>query len=81
MPRPRAKMLSSGGRGGRAITSRSAGSSARARPGRPSVMRFTQRMWIGSSGTGMPRNGARNTTQISPVLPVSAYRMNLRMSS
>ena len=69
---PRANTLSPGGRGGRRMRSRSAGSIASASPGRPSVTRFTQRMWIGSSGIGSPRNGARKMVQISPMFPVIA---------
>ncbi len=78
---PCAKMLSCGGRGGRRITPGSAGSAASARPGRPSVTRLIQRMWIGSSGIGRPRNGARKIVQISPELLVIMYLMNLRMLS
>ena len=69
----RAKTLSPGGRGGRCITPRSSGSAARASPGRPSVTRLIQRMWIGSSGMGRPRNGARKIVQISPELLVIVY--------
>jgi hypothetical protein len=57
--RPWANTLSSGRRGGRCITPRSAGSAASASPGRPSVTRLTHRMWIGSSGIGRPSSGAR----------------------
>jgi hypothetical protein len=53
------------------MTLRSAGSAARASPGSPSVTRLIQRIWIASSGTGMPRNGARKIVQISPELVVS----------
>ena len=38
-------------------------------------------MWIGSSGIGSPRNGARKIVQISPELLVMVYLMNLRMLS
>ena len=68
---PPAKMLSRGGRGGRCMTFPSAGSAASARPGSPSVTRLIHRMWIGSSGIGRPRNGARKMVQISAVLQVS----------
>ena len=71
MPRPRANRLSAGGRGGRRMMSRSAGSAASASPGRPSVTRLIHRIWIGSSGTGSPRKGARKMVQISAELVVS----------
>ena len=57
-----------GVRGGRFMTSRSAGSAAKARPGRPSVTRLIHRIWMGSSGIGKPRKGARKRVQISPEL-------------
>ena len=60
---PCANTLSFGGRGGRRMRPRSAGSTASARPGSPSVTRFTHRMWIGSSGIGRPRKGARKMVQ------------------
>ena len=78
---PCAKTLSCGGRGGRRMTPRSSGSAASASPGRPSVTRFTHRMWIGSSGIGRPTKGARKIVQISPELPAITNRMNLRMLS
>ncbi len=81
VPSPRAKMLSRGCRGGRAITSRSPGSAVRASPGTPSVTRLIQRMWIGSSGIGRPRNGAKKIVTISPALLLIVYLMNLRMLS
>ena len=54
------------------MTPRSAGSAAKARPGRPSVTRLIHRMWIGSKGMGRPMSGARKMVQISPELPVMA---------
>ena len=69
---PCAKRLSAGGRGGRCMMPFSAGSAASATPGRPSVTRLIQRMWMGSSGMGRPRNGARKIVQISPELQVTA---------
>ena len=38
-------------------------------------------MWIGSSGIGRPRKGARKIVQISPELLVIVYLTNLRMLS
>ena len=70
-PRPWANTPSVGGRGGRCMTSRSSGSTDSARPGRPSVTRLIQRIWIGSSGIGSPRNGARKMVQISAELVVT----------
>ena len=81
MPSPPANRLSPGGRGGRLMLPFSAGSIASASPGNPSVTRFTHRIWIGSSGSGMPKNGATSSVTISPVLPASTNRMNLRMFS
>ena len=36
--------------------------------GKPSVTRFIQRMWMGNSGRGNPRNGATTSVQSSPEL-------------
>ena len=69
------------GAAGGCMMPRSAGSAASASPGRPSVTRLIHRMWIGSSGIGRPRNGARKIVQISPALLVITYLMNLRMLS
>jgi hypothetical protein len=70
-----------GARGGRCMMLRSARSAGQRQPGRPSVTRLIQRMWIGSSGIGRPRKGARKMVQISPELLVIVYLMNLRMLS
>ena len=69
---PWAKMLSFGGRGGRCMIAALRRLAASASPGRPSVTRLIHRMWIGSSGIGSPRNGARKIVQISPELLVMA---------
>ena len=81
VPRPLAKMLSRGFRGGRLMIVFSPGSAASASPGTPSVTKLIQRMWIGSRGMGRPRKGARKMEQISPELLVMVYLMNLRMLS
>ena len=36
--------------------------------GSPSVARFTSRIWMGSSGTGMPMSMAKNIVTTSPML-------------
>ena len=51
---PCAKMLSVGGRGGLRMRRGSPGSAASARPGKPSVTRLIQRIWIGCSGYRQP---------------------------
>ena len=78
---PWAKILSSGGRGGRCIIPRSTGSADNANPGKPSVTRLIQRIWIGRSGIGKPKNGAKNSVHISPELLVMVYFINLRILS
>ncbi len=68
-------------RGGRSMMFGSTGSTPRARAGRPSVTRLTQRIWMGRSGTGKPARAATNMTRISPRLQDSRKWMNLRMLS
>jgi hypothetical protein len=58
-----------------------AGSTPKARLDRPSVTKLIHRSWRGSNGEGIPKNGARSMTQISPELLVMVYLMNLRMLS
>ncbi len=64
------KILSRVCLGGLVMTFFSAGSAASARPGRPSVTRLIQRMWIGKRGIGRPKNGARKIVHTSPELLV-----------
>ncbi len=68
LPIPRLKTPSDGGYGFRRMMSGSAGSTPNASAGNPSVTRFIHRICNGSSGSGMPRNGATSITQISPEL-------------
>ena len=66
-------------RGFRSITSLSGGSKPSAMAGNPSVTRLISKIWMGSSGTGIPISIARNMVTTSPMLQESKYRMNLRM--
>ncbi|MNE15718.1 hypothetical protein D3C80_1086390 [compost metagenome] len=59
----------------------SAGSEASANPGKPSVIKLTQRICIAKSGIGKPKKGARKITQISPEFPVMMYLINFRILS
>ena len=52
----------------RFIISGSTGSTPKAKAGNPSVTRFTQRICIGSKGSGKPISEETNITSISPVL-------------
>ena len=56
--------------GGLFITPGDRGSMPRARAGGPSVTRLIQRICTGRSGSGSPRNGPMNITQISPAFEV-----------
>ena len=58
-------------RGFSVITSLSGGSSPSAMAGRPSVTRLISRIWMGSSGTGIPISMARNMVTTSPMLQES----------
>ena len=80
-PMPRLKTLSVGLKGARFMMPFSSGSTASARPGKPSVTRLIHRICRGRSGSGMPKKGAINITKISPMLLESVYLMNLRMLS
>src|SRR5215203_5950001 len=57
-----------GGRGGRRMVPRSAGSALTARAGRPSVTRLIQSIWRGTSGNPSPTKGPMSMTRISPEL-------------
>ncbi len=57
-----------GSLGGLFMTSGSAGPPAKARLGNPSVIRLSQSMWIGKSGMGKPKRGAKKISIISPEL-------------
>ncbi|GBE03730.1 hypothetical protein BMS3Abin09_00648 [bacterium BMS3Abin09] len=59
----------------------SAGSTASASPGSPSVTRLIHKICMGRSGIGSPRKGGRNIVHISPELLVMVYLMNLRILS
>ncbi len=62
------KTLSLGSRGGRSMMSGSGGSTPRAMAGRPSVTRFTHKIWMAVSGSGRPIRLATNMIKISPTL-------------
>ncbi|MNN90133.1 hypothetical protein D3C81_2080350 [compost metagenome] len=67
-PNRREKMLSLAALGLCCIKSFSAWSTPRAMAGNPSVTRLTHRIWIGTSGSGIPNIMARNMVRISPTL-------------
>ena len=67
------------GRGLRFIMSRAGGSMPSAMAGRPSVNRFTNRIWMGSSVTGRCSSMPNSIPSTSPKLEVSRNRMNRRM--
>src|SRR6476469_9216529 len=78
---PPAKRFSFGGIGGRFIMFFSAGSATSAMPGKPSVTRLIQRMWIGNKGIGNSNMGAKNMVRISPRLQDSTYKINFLIFS
>ena len=68
-----------GSRGGRPMTSRSAGSTARARAGATSVNRLIHRNWIADIGRGMPTARAPSVTRISLKFVARRNRSDLPM--
>ena len=69
--RTRSSRPSAGGRGGRAMTVRSGGSTPSAAAGRPSSSRLTSRIWSTVSGAPSPSSTARAKASTSPALPAN----------
>jgi hypothetical protein len=57
------------------------GSTPRVMAGGPSMMMFTQRIWIAVKGVGKPSSGAPSTVRMAPMLVESWKRTNLTMLS
>ena len=68
---PCANSPSALGRGGRAIMSFAGGSMPRAMAGRPSVNRFTSKIWMGASITGRCISMPNSMPSTSPRFEVS----------
>ena len=68
-----------GATGGRSSRSGPPGSVLNATPGRPCVSMLIQRIWPGSRGTPIPRNGPTSIVTTSASPPEIPKRRNLRM--
>src|SRR5215204_1402366 len=78
-PRPSAKTVCCGGRGGLFIISFSAFSNDNEMAGKPSDTKFIQSICIGNNATGKPINGPSNNVNISLEFVVIRNLINLSM--